>query len=278
VVLEATGNTLAIVKLLAPLVKRVVIANPLLVRAIAYAKVKTDKIDAAVLAKLHAAGFLPEVWQPDEATERLRRQVAQRVAIVQQMTRLKNRIHGTLHANLLPVREGKLFSARGRSWLAEQTLAPDERIGVDRTLAELDRLAADLERIDALLAEAALPDPRVRRLMTVGGINLTIAVGLISAIGEVSRFSSPEKLVSYFGLNPRVRQSGASPGTDPPTTGGSASRGARRPAPCSSRRHGPPRPRLGRCARSSCASRTGAGSRSPPSRRHARSPCWSGIS
>jgi transposase len=211
VVLEATGNTLAIVKLLAPLVKRVVIANPLLVRAIAYAKVKTDKIDAAVLAKLHAAGFLPEVWQPDEATERLRRQVAQRAAIVQQMTRLKNRIHSTLHANLLPVREGKLFSARGRSWLAEQTLAPDERIGVDRTLAELDRLAAGLERIDALLAEAALPDPRVRRLMTVGGINLTIAVGLISAIGEVSRFPSPEKLVSYLGLNPRVRQSGDRP-------------------------------------------------------------------
>jgi transposase len=211
VVLEATGNTLAVAKLLAPLVKRVVIANPLLVRAIAYAKVKTDKIDAAVLAKLHAAGFLPEVWQPDEATERLRRQVAQRAAIVQQMTRLKNRIHSTLHANLLPVREGKLFSARGRSWLAEQTLAPDERIGVDRALAELDRLAADLERIDALLAEAALPDPRVRRLMTVGGINLTIAVGLISAIGEVSRFSSPGKLVSYFGLNPRVRQSGDRP-------------------------------------------------------------------
>jgi hypothetical protein len=63
VVLEATGNTFAIAKLLTPLVKRVVIANPLLVRAIAHAKVKTDKIDAAVLAKLHAAGFLPQVWQ-----------------------------------------------------------------------------------------------------------------------------------------------------------------------------------------------------------------------
>jgi transposase len=211
VVLEATGNTFAIAKLLTPLVKRVVIANPLLVRAIAHAKVKTDKIDAAVLAKLHAAGFLPQVWQPDEATERLRRQVAQRSAIVQQMTRLKNRVHSTLHANLIAVRAGKLFSARGRAWLAEQALAPDERIAVDRTLAELDRLAADLERIDALLAEAALPDPRVRRLMTVGGINLTIATGLVAAIGDVSRFSSPAKLVSYFGLNPRVRQSGDRP-------------------------------------------------------------------
>lgn len=211
VVLEATGNTCAIAKLLTPLVKRVVIANPLLVRAIAHAKVKTDKIDAAVLAQLHAAGFLPQVWQPDEATERLRRQVAQRAAIVRQMTRLKNRVHSTLHANLIAVRAGKLFSARGRAWLAEQALAPDERIAVDRTLAELDRLAADLERIDALLAEAALPDPRVRRLMTVGGINLTIAIGLVAAIGDVGRFSSPAKLVSYFGLNPRVRQSGDRP-------------------------------------------------------------------
>jgi len=38
--------------------------------------VKTDKIDAAVLAKLHASGFLPEVWMPDEETEARRRVVA----------------------------------------------------------------------------------------------------------------------------------------------------------------------------------------------------------
>src|SRR6184192_2106658 len=49
-------------------------------------------IDRLVLAKLHAAGFLPEVWQPDEATERLRRQVARRATIVQSRTRVKNRI------------------------------------------------------------------------------------------------------------------------------------------------------------------------------------------
>src|SRR5215831_1845491 len=69
VVIEATVNTATIVRLLCPFVGRVVIANPLQVRAIAHAKIKTDKIDAAVLAKLHASGFLPEVWMPDEATE-----------------------------------------------------------------------------------------------------------------------------------------------------------------------------------------------------------------
>jgi transposase len=61
VVIEATVNTAMIVRLLRPSVRRVVIANPLQVRAIAHAKIKTDKIDAAVLAKLHASGFLPEV-------------------------------------------------------------------------------------------------------------------------------------------------------------------------------------------------------------------------
>src|SRR6202012_305270 len=82
-----------------PFVRRVVIANPLQVRAIAHAKDKTDKIDAAVLAKLHASGFMPEVWMPDEPTETLRRLVAHRSQVVQQMTRAKNWLQGVLHAN-----------------------------------------------------------------------------------------------------------------------------------------------------------------------------------
>ena len=57
VVIEATGNAMAVVRVLSPFVARVIIANPLQVKAIAYAHVKTDKIDAGVLANLHAAGF-----------------------------------------------------------------------------------------------------------------------------------------------------------------------------------------------------------------------------
>jgi hypothetical protein len=63
-------NTAAIVHLLRPFVRRAVIANPLPVRAIVHAKITTDKIDAVVPAKLHASGFLPELWRPDEQTAR----------------------------------------------------------------------------------------------------------------------------------------------------------------------------------------------------------------
>ena len=78
----------------------------------AWAKVKSDKIDAAVLAKLHASGFLPEVWMPDEETETRRRVVAERTQVISQMTRLKNRIQSVLHANLIPPYKGTLFSKR----------------------------------------------------------------------------------------------------------------------------------------------------------------------
>jgi transposase len=121
----------------------------------------------------------------------------------------RNRSRGTAtSANLLPAYKGDLFSGRGRAWLAKQSLELDERQAIEGWLAELDRLGVELASSDERLAKAGLGDDRVRRLMTISGINLTIAVGLIAAIGEVSRFSSPEKLVSYFGLNPRVRQSG----------------------------------------------------------------------
>jgi transposase len=208
VVIEATVNTTGIVRLLQPFAHRVVIANPLQVRAIAHAKIKTDKIDAAVLAKLHASGFLPEVWMPDETTELLRRLVAQRTQVVQQMTRIKNRLHSVLHANLIPPFEGELFSVPGRAWLETLPLAGDERIAVRRYLADLDQRAADLEALDQALAERALRDDRARRLMTVGGVHVTVAMGLLAAIGDIARFASPEKLVSYLGLNPSVRQSG----------------------------------------------------------------------
>jgi transposase len=102
VALEATGNTWAIATLLASRAARVVVSNPAKTRAIAEAKVKTDKVDAATLAELLAADYLPPVWLPDAATNALRRQVLRRAHIVRHRTRLKNQVHAILHRNLVP--------------------------------------------------------------------------------------------------------------------------------------------------------------------------------
>lgn len=211
VVLEATGNTAIIVRLLTPFAHRVVIANPLQVRAIAWAKVKTDKIDAATLARLHAAQFLPEVWMPPEDVELRRRVIAERTQLVGQMTRLKNRIQSILHANLVPKETGRIFSKRSRARLEALPLPADQMRMALRHHDELVRLAAELAVIDRDVAQHALGDPDVKRLMTIGGIDSIVAASVLAAIGDIRRFSSPDKLVSYLGLNPSVHQSGDHP-------------------------------------------------------------------
>lgn len=209
VVVEATGNAMAVVRVLGPYVARVIVANPLQVKAIAHAQVKTDKIDAGVLASLRAAGFLPEVWVPDANTERLRRLVARRNQVVRHRTRVKNETHAILQAHLVPpCPHADLFGRLGRTWLGQQVLPDDERAAIERHLRELDRLGEDLGVLDKDIAQAAIGDPAVKRLLTITGVNLIVAAGLIAAIGDVHRFDNSEKFVSYVGLNPRVRQSG----------------------------------------------------------------------
>src|SRR3954452_23141979 len=100
VAVEATGNSDAIASLLIPIVGRVVVSNPSKTRAIAEAKVKTDKVDARILAQLLAADFLPSVWLPDDRTRALRRQVTRRAHLVRQRTRVKNQVHAILARNL----------------------------------------------------------------------------------------------------------------------------------------------------------------------------------
>ncbi|WP_225174363.1 MULTISPECIES: transposase [unclassified Bradyrhizobium] len=99
----------------------------------------------------------------------------------------------------------------GRGWPPNscRTMSARPWIGTSgRARRELDRLAEDLALLDREIAQVAIDDLAVNRLMTITGVNLAVAAGIVAAIGDISRFDSPQKLVSYFGLNPRVRQSG----------------------------------------------------------------------
>ena len=69
-------------------------------------------------------------------------------------------------------------------------MALDETLAIQRHLADLDCRASDLGVLDQALAQRALQDTRVERLMTISGIHVTVALGLLAAIGDVSRFAS----------------------------------------------------------------------------------------
>lgn len=212
VVVEATGNATAVTEILSPHVARVVVANPLQVHLIAKAKIKTDAIDAKVLAKLYAAGFLPEVWIPDAATLARRRQVTRRTQLVRQRVRLKSMIQSILHANLIPrCPHVDLLGGKGRAWVRAQYLPKDEQDAVEQHTQEYDRLTEAQAGVERDIAKAALADPNVIRLMTIPGIDMVVAVGLMAAIGQIERFNKPDQLAAYVGLNPSVHQSGDGP-------------------------------------------------------------------
>ena len=169
VAIEATCNTHAIVRMIEPRVERVVVSNPMKTPVIAEAKVKTDKVDAVVLA----ADYLLSVWVADEHTQALRRQVARSAQLVRQRTRIKNQVQAILDRNLVarcPFSD--LFGVKGRCWLADQHLPADEQHAVEALLRQLDFHGQELRIIDAQLGRkragargggSADDDPRGRR-------------------------------------------------------------------------------------------------------------------
>src|SRR5204863_929614 len=162
VALEATTNSDAIATMLRPLVARVVVSNPRKTRAIAEAKVKTDKVDARILAQLLAVDFLPETWVADDRTRMLRRLVMRRTHLVKQRTRLKNQVHGILSRNLVPTcPHVDLFSGVGRRWLACQILPADEWRSLDALIRQLDFHGDELAGVERDIALEAIDDPIV---------------------------------------------------------------------------------------------------------------------
>jgi len=209
VVLEATFHSWAIVQILRRHVDRVVVADPAQLKAIASARVKTDKVDAHILAQLLRMDFLPEVELPAAETWAVRQLMAHRSQLRRQSVATKNTIHAVLNRSLLRYPGSFLFTEKGFRWLAELALSPAERMVLDHQTALLREVQARLAAVDQALVEHARLHGDAKLLVTIPGVDVVVAMGFLAAIGSIDRFSSPQKLAAYFGLVPKVRQSGS---------------------------------------------------------------------
>lgn len=211
VVLESTTNCHAVAAALRPHVARVVVSNPMATKAIAASKIKTDKVDAQVLAQLLRCDFIPEVWQPDEATS-LRRQLSgRRASLVQQRVQLQNRIHSVLAMRLvIPPGDVALFSKAGRAWLEsldENTIDTDGLAMIHSDLRMMDAIEKEIDVFERRLGELGWEDVRVRLLMTMPGVSVVVAQALVAAFGDITRFPTADQAAAYLGLVPSTRQS-----------------------------------------------------------------------
>lgn len=211
VVIESTSNAWEIHDLIAPLVGKTVVANPLKVGQIAGAKVKTDRLDVERLLTLLIADIVPEVWVPPHHVRDLRSLISHRWRIQKQITMTKNRLQSFIHRfNLLPP-EGKLFSEDNRSWWEEQEFSTMVRLQIEQDLLLLEHLTAHKGAIHQELACLSNRDPWAKDmvfLMQIPGLGVVLSMTVLSAIGDISRFEHAKNLVGYAGLGAGVHDSG----------------------------------------------------------------------
>jgi len=207
VVLEATGSWHHTYDALCACAEVVKLAHPSRIKAIASARVKTDRIDARILAHLLRTDLIPEAWAPPQEVRDLRDLVRLRWRFVAQRTTAKNRISNLLARQCLRFEGTDLFGRGGRAWLAELPLDPHSRALVELLLAAIAEADGHVVALTALLRERLRGAPEVALLETIPGVGFLTAATLIAELGDWHRFASAKQVSAYFGLVPSVRAS-----------------------------------------------------------------------
>lgn len=208
VTLEATRNWYWLYELLESCGLDVRLAHPLKVRLIAEARVKTDAIDARVLAQLERTGFLPEAYIPPREIRDARELLRYRLSLVWQRTGLKNRVHALLDKLGIGHHFTDLFGTAGRRFLETVELRAVYRETLDGYLAAIAYLDEAVKRVTRGMRKRLQADSRAELLLTIPGVGHLTAYLLLCEIGDVGRFSSAKRLCGYSGLVPRTYQSG----------------------------------------------------------------------
>jgi transposase len=220
VVLEAGRKSHWVAAMVEPCAQAVWIVDPLEVRRLQGRKPKTDRRDAAALARWAAQGALTPLWRPDARTMDLRELTRGRIAVVRMESKLRNMIRSLCARHGQEAPKGDLLSEKLQSWLGGMHLGghAGKLLATLRGLLPLLKQAAD--ELEESLKEEAKAHPQARRLMTIPGIGPVLGLTMAVEIGEIGRFAGPAQLRSYSGLCPRVSASGGRTHTGPLTKAG----------------------------------------------------------
>ena len=210
-VLEAGRNWTVMHDWLESEVDEVKLAHPTKVKAIAEAKIKTDKIDARTLAHLLRSDLIPEAYVPGMEARKVKRILRQRMFFVKLATMVKNRIHTIVDRYPeigKPTGISDLFGKQGRRWLSAVDIPSEDRKLLDEELQLLGALDIRIKASDNHVRHLGKSDPKVKRLMTIPGIGRFFALLVSTEIDDIHRFRHKGKLCSYAGLVPSTYSSG----------------------------------------------------------------------
>jgi len=208
IAIEATGNWYYFYELLESRCSEIYLAHPLKTRAIAEARIKTDKIDSTILAHLLRADLLPTSYIPPKEIRDIREILRYRASLVSLRTSIKNKVHAILSKNGIEIGYSDIFGKKAIKYLKSLELRACYKEGINGYIRLVETLNTLIDEITEIIENISKDNLQAKLLDTIPGIGYYSALLIVSEIGDISRFPSARKLCSYAGLVPSVHSSG----------------------------------------------------------------------
>lgn len=206
---EATRSWYWFVDLLQDLGFSVNLVHPKKTRIIAESTIKTDKIDASVLAHLDRCNFLPKAFIPDLQSRSSRELLRYHLSLVKFRTATKNKIHALLAKLNIHHDSSDLFGKAGLAFLNQLSLPDVFRLELNGYVSLLDHLKESINAVALVIGNSCEHSPMASRLLNVPGLGHFSSLLLAAEIADIRRFSHFKKFCSYAGLAPSTHQSGS---------------------------------------------------------------------
>lgn len=210
VVMESGSNSFECCHKLIELGFQAVVLESFSVGKIGEAYLKTDAVDSVKIAQAYLSGLAKEVWQPDDVCRERREILACYQRATRDCTRAQNRLTSWATLHVLKRPEGMTWkSPKALGWLLRQKAwTASQKMLIESMFADLHHARSSKERLEAYMAEDVMSSPQWMKLLQICGLRHITAFAMAAVIGDISRFKNPKKLVAYFGVNPKVNQSG----------------------------------------------------------------------
>jgi transposase len=206
-VFEASKNWPYYKELLEPHCRKIILAHPLKVRAIASARIKTDSIDSNILADLLRANLIPESYMPSLNIVQLRELLRYRATLSKERGKFKAKVKAILAREGKTCEFGEVTGKRARLWLNNVVVNDLNRREINYSVSLIDNLSNEIKQLDEQIEKEQYKYPEVELLKSIVGINTYSAMLIIAEIADFSRFETPHKLTAYAGLVPSTYKS-----------------------------------------------------------------------
>jgi transposase len=212
IVLEASGNSFHLVRVLLGVERRAKVLESCHLGKLKEAHANNDKISAVRIGKAYLAGTAKEVWLPDAQTQDRRDLFHAHRKAVKRTTQMNARVRSYLSDNGVRLKKQTRLTQPGgveeqlhkaRSW------SPRQWQVIEGLLLELRHADQQRRHWRSLITQEVLQDPALLELVRLCGVREMVAFALSAFIGDIKRFSHPKRLVKYIGLNPAFDDSGA---------------------------------------------------------------------